>query len=322
MKILAIRQLGGIGDFLSMSPVFRGLKEKFPEARIELATSRLYASGSLLEIAERNPFIDKIHSIEPYDGTTKQTRGTWGKYYKDCPSIEESGVYKSADIVIDLNTACVDYEWPAMRSETGIMKPRYQIWCEHAEVSPSDIRPVYKPRFGENKKATSELTALGLDLRKPVVGLGVKAFDPKRGLGIKKVEKIADGLTSAGIQVVSIDQTAKVGPFNIIGKRISELMPMIGQMDLVITADSGILHMAGTMDTTILGIFGPTDPEMRMKPYRGKAIDAKLLVDCAPCWYLYPCLNKSTSKQFECMKKIGPELVVEEAKRMLQSVVQ
>lgn len=304
-----------------MSPVFRGLKEKHPEARIELATSRLYASGALLELAERNPFIDKIHSIEPYDGTTEQTKKTWGKYYKDCPSIEKMAVYKSAEIVVDLNTACVDYEWPAMHTAENIQKPRYQIWCEHAEVEPSDILPVYKTRIGENKKAALELKKLGLDKSKPIVGLGVRAFDPKRGLGMNKVEKIAEGLTRKGVQVVSIDQAAKAGPFNIVGKRISELMPMIGQMDLVITADSGILHMAGAMLTPILGVFGPTDPEMRMRPYKGRAIDARLLVDCSPCWYLYPCLKKSSSKHFECLKKIGPELVVEEAERMLQSVV-
>jgi ADP-heptose:LPS heptosyltransferase len=107
-KILVLRQLGGVGDVLAMSCVYKGLREKYPTHEIHLLTSKLYMAGSLVDIASHNPYIDAIHLYEPHLITTERTKYYWGKYFPNAEDIEADSFWQSADIAIDLNWVA----WP------------------------------------------------------------------------------------------------------------------------------------------------------------------------------------------------------------------
>ena len=90
-------------------------------------------------------------------------------------------------------------------------------------------------------------------------------------------------------------------------------------MKCVVTVDSGILHMSGVVGTPVIGIFGPTDYQMRTAYYRGSYTDSRKLIDCAPCWYNYPCLGKDFEhKPFECLNRVSVDCVVEETLRWVK----
>lgn len=309
--ILAVRQLGGIGDVLMMSCVYRGLREKYPKHTIKLVAPSIYLGGSLIDVAEHNPFIDEIHIIEPLDCTTQRTKTVWHQWFGNVPNIEDELIWKMADIKIDLNTPCVDYEWKVK----PIAKPRYQIWCEAADVTPSSFAPIYRilPDELDAARAYHDGNWKG----RKVVGVGLAAADKKRAVSLEKAGAICEGLRAKGLHPVTIDPTCTiVGVDYLINKRVRELMPLISLMDTVISVDSGLLHMAGTVGTPVVGLFGPTDYAMRMTNYLGSAINSRRLVDCAPCWYDYPCLGSTHGrKPYECLSRIQPEVVVEETLR-------
>jgi len=314
--ILVLRQLGGIGDVLMLSCVARGLKEKYPDHILKYATAQIYLAGALMDITEHNPMWDEIFAIEPCELTTQRTKEVWARYFgPDTPNIENDLLWKMADIAIDLNTACVDYEWPAM-AHGAIEKPRYQIWCDHAGVVPSSYAPIYRltPKEVENARTYAAEHWAG----KKVVGVGLSAHDKKRALGIGKLEEICRGLLDSGLHPITLDPTCSIpGIDYLINKRIRDLMPLIGQMSAAISADSGILHMAGTMGIPVIGLFGPTDYRMRMGNYLGSATDSTQLVDCAPCWYKYPCTSQTffRHKPFECLTRIPVSTIIEETLR-------
>lgn len=301
-----------------MSCVFRGLKEKYPQHQIELITSNEYMSGSLIEIAEHNPFITKIHLIEPWHSTTTTTRQCWPQFFAS-PDITEELLWKIADITIDLNTACIEHESQAWLAKKIPMIPRYEIWCNRAGVIPSTYKPIYKITQEEQKIADEFIYKNWGNKR--LIGVGLGACDKKRALTIGKLRQICKGLKNQGLHPITIDPTNRFEDLDyIIGKRFKELMPLIKRMDAVITVDSGLLHMAGTLDTPIIGIFGPTDPDMRMKLYRGSAINSKMLVPCAHCWYGYQCLKEQNpSLHYKCLTKIRPEIIIEETLRWVNS---
>jgi ADP-heptose:LPS heptosyltransferase len=321
-KILVARQIGGIGDVLSMSCVYRGLREKFPSASIELVTSPLYGAGALYEIAQHNPFIDKIHHVDPYAGCPERTRMVWGKFYKDCPPLEEFQLWKNADMTFDLNTPCVDYEWEAMHTPEGIQKPRYEIWCDFCEVVPSTYFPVYEFKEGEIEQARALLDSMGL--KKPII-VAVNANDEKRAVPKEKLLGVIRILQSRGYEVVTLDGTFKFNDVpGIVGQRFSQVMAIMSLGSVCVSGDSGLLHVAGTVGTPIVGIFGPTDPDMRMKLYQGSAIDGRRFAACSPCWYVYGCLTKGNllynpnpAYQITCMKKIPVEIIAAEVERWL-----
>lgn len=315
-RIVCVRQLGGIGDVLSMSCVYRGLKEKYPRSTIQLLTGRVYLGGALVEIAERNPYIDEVHIMEPYDGTTRRTKEVWAKYYRDCPEIDDSPLLTKADLVVDLNTACVDYEWIAMKSPEGIQKPRYQIWCEKAGVVPSTYAPAYKMTAHDRSFAETYWSRKGWH-KDTIIGVGIAACDSRRTFGIGRARTLCQKLKEKGYRPVIIDGTFNFPEFDSAnGLRTSEIIAAVSKMAIVVSPDTGLLHMAGTVGTPVIGIFGPTDQAMRMGMYTGSAIDSRKMMPCAPCWYDYPCLkDRNPAEHFKCMKKVSEDVIVEEVRR-------
>lgn len=83
-------------------------------------------------------------------------------------------------------------------------------------------------------------------------------------------------------------------------------------MDLVVTNDSGPMHMAAAAGTPTLALFGPTDP-VRTGPYgdRHRVIRAEL-----PCGE--PCYSRECRREGGvCLEGVTPERVADEALEML-----
>jgi len=308
--------MGGIGDVLMLSCVFRGLREQYPNHALKYVTTQLYAGGALVDLAEHNPYIDERIIIEPYEGCSARTKEVWGRYYAGCPAIENEVIWQKADLTVCLNTACVDYEWERLRIGQPIEKPRYQIWCEKAGVVPSSYAPIYRITDKERTEAEAVWSSRGWN-DKRVVGVGVATFDPKRGIPIDKTREICLRLRSAGLHPVTVDASVSIpGIDSLVGQRLRNLLPLIERMNALISVDSGLVHMAGAVGTPVIGIFGPTDQAMRMGMYLGSATDSRNLMSCAPCWYSYPCRKDiNPGEHFKCLKKIGADVIVEETLR-------
>lgn len=111
----------------------------------------------------------------------------------------------------------------------------------------------------------------------------------------------------------------EVGPrpdlINLGGKTsLVELASHLQNMDLVLTVDSGPMHMAAALNIPVLALFGPTDPA-RTGPY-GSGHRA-LVVDRVPC---RPCFSGTcTRNDHVCMQHLFPSHVAEVALSMLQT---
>jgi ADP-heptose:LPS heptosyltransferase len=95
-----------------------------------------------------------------------------------------------------------------------------------------------------------------------------------------------------------------------------ELVTLFNRSKLVITHDTGPLHLASTTHTNIIAIFGPTAPNA-VVPFNNKNI--KILsfgnmVACSPC---YDGKNYATCSRAACMDAITPSYVFSEAIKIL-----
>lgn len=308
-----------MGDVISLlTPVFRGLREKYPKHKLSLITGNVYLGGALTDIANHTPFIDCIYPIEPYDATPLSTSQVWAKYYQNTPRIEDELIWKRAEQVFDLNVSCVQYEWPAMHTPEGITKPRYVIWCEAAGVKPSTYRPIYEVTKAEKAVAEDYFAERNWDADR-CVAVATSCCDKRRALGHQKLYNICAGIRDLGYRPVIIDPTFKFPDMDSVNaKPVRELMPILERMRLAVSADSGLLHMAGTLGVPVIGLFGPTDAKMRMGEYTGSAIDPTKLVSCSPCWYTYDCTkNPNPAEHYKCLNKIGVDVVVQKIEQWL-----
>ena len=92
------------------------------------------------------------------------------------------------------------------------------------------------------------------------------------------------------------------GVFNLVGKTsLLELIDLIAAAAVVVSCDTGPMHLAVALGKPLVALFGPSD-ERRTGPYRGTVIRAKL--DCAPC-------SRKTCAVPTCMEAIRPEDVLQ-----------
>jgi ADP-heptose:LPS heptosyltransferase len=95
---------------------------------------------------------------------------------------------------------------------------------------------------------------------------------------------------------------------------LPSLAAICGHARLFVGVDSGVMHLAAAMGTSVVGIFGPTDWRTagpRGVPYR----IARQPVECAPC-LLSQC-KWSGRDERKCLKLLEPQKVVESARELI-----
>jgi len=92
---------------------------------------------------------------------------------------------------------------------------------------------------------------------------------------------------------------------------LKELCALLKEVDLMITCDSGPMHIAAALGTPTVALFGPTDPK-RTGPYGGGHRVLQGRADCAPCF-------KRSCPENRCLQGITVEEVFSAAEEALRA---
>ncbi|MEO8426972.1 MAG: lipopolysaccharide heptosyltransferase II [Verrucomicrobiota bacterium] len=93
---------------------------------------------------------------------------------------------------------------------------------------------------------------------------------------------------------------------------IPEMIEWIRLCDLMVTNDTGPMHVAAALRKPVVSMFGPTEPR-RTGPYFQTDRTIQTALPCVPC------LNHTChyEKPFECLRAIRPQVVYQEIQRRL-----
>jgi len=80
---------------------------------------------------------------------------------------------------------------------------------------------------------------------------------------------------------------------------------LLQQASVVLTNDSGMMHLAQSQKTAVVAIFGPTSRELGFFPFPEKSIVLEKELPCRPC--TTQGLHHCPEKHFNCMKLIETE---------------
>ena len=84
-------------------------------------------------------------------------------------------------------------------------------------------------------------------------------------------------------------------------------------MDVVVSGDSGPLHLAGALGVKYLGLYGPTSP--MLTGVRSSSVGKIIYSDCdCPL----PCYQEVCRRDLECMTSISPEIVAADLIKLLR----
>jgi heptosyltransferase I len=113
----------------------------------------------------------------------------------------------------------------------------------------------------------------------------------------------------------AIAQAAPQRCLDLTGKiSLPEMVEWIRLSDLMISNDTGPMHVAAALGRPLVAIFGPTEPR-RTGPYGHLASALQAGLPCVPCMES----RCSYAKPVECLRMISPGAVLEQARLQLQA---
>ena len=165
----------------------------------------------------------------------------------------------------------------------------------------------------ERERARVDLEALGISSGRPLVVLNPGAaygpakrwpaarfaelgrlFQERRGAGIAVTGAAADAGLAAEIGAALAQK-----PADLTGKTtLRGLLGVMSRAAVVVTNDTGPMHMANALRVPVVGVFGPTDPRATA-PFHPPA--AVLKKDGVPCW---PCFYRECPYGHQCMTAV------------------
>lgn len=153
------------------------------------------------------------------------------------------------------------------------------------------------------------------ELPPPVVGLVVGATRPQKRWPEPYFARLADSLWSRygassvllggpeeAATAARIVETARSPLVSAIGKTTEkQLAALIARLSVVVSGDSGPLHIAAAVGTPVVALFGSTDPA-ETGPYRAAGSVLYDAFSCAPCRK-----HPSCGGVFPCLQALTPE---------------
>lgn len=128
-------------------------------------------------------------------------------------------------------------------------------------------------------------------------------------------------LGSAGEKEINnlvIEGTMLGNIYNLCGSySILESALIVSKLDLMITNDSGLMHVANALKVPVVGIYGPTDV-VRTSPRSSSSAVVRLDYDCMPCFKMSGNEDVLNCKySYKCLNDITPEMVLNKIEELL-----
>ena len=111
----------------------------------------------------------------------------------------------------------------------------------------------------------------------------------------------------------SIETAAPGRVENMIGKTsITDAAAIIAAARLVVSNDSGLMHLAGFLGTPVVGIFGSTSPAWT-RPLGKKVHCAKINCECSPCFR-----RTCRYRHYNCLRNLSADYVASVAAQLVK----
>jgi len=322
---IVIIKPSSLGDIVHALPTAAALRRRFPKAHIAWVVKREWA-----EVLEGNPDLNEVIAV---DLTTR--RGWWeaigairaGKFNM---AVDLQGLFRSA-LLGWLSGAPAHigfaegregsswlYRYLVQGGEPSLHAvDRYLLIARSLAAPMEPLGPSSFPLPADPEIAT-RIAALAGNGEGDVVLVNPSARWPTKQWSPESFAVVADELHRRGARVTLIGASGDepIGeqvlrhmhtvPLNLIGQTtLKELIALLRMARVVVTNDSGPMHLAAAVGTPVVALFGPTDPA-KTGPYGGGHVVLRSAVPCSPC-FSRGCVNPVT---MECLTTIRPQQVI------------
>ena len=327
MKILIIR-LSSLGDIVITQPVAKVLREVYPDAQIDFYTKKKFAG-----LVKAFGCVDDVL--------------VWEKKNLLSGSCRMASLRNDYDIVVDLHSKLNTFIIKRMikaKKKVTYSKKHFLRWLMIRKLTKKEISSTIDLYFSalrklgiEEESSFPELITLNKNLQgfQNLEGLRKIAIFPGAIHKTKQypIEQLAEFIDSIPTEwnckfiilgsksekelSEKLQSYAKTELLNFCGKfDITQLISAIDLCDVIISNDSGPMHIAAALKKPQIAIFGATHPKLGFAPLNEKAVILKTDIPCQPCSLHGG--EKCPKGHFKCMKEISPKLLKQNLKKILK----
>lgn len=335
-RILLIKP-SSLGDIVHAVPTLSALRAAFPQADIAWLVKRQWAG-----LLERVEGLDRIWPVEPslagWLGQIPKLRAAGFDLVVDLQGLFRSGA-------IARLTGC--------STRVGFANAREGspfFYTHRVPVPTRDMHAVDryllvaaalgalkggKPEFrlrplqADQEEVLRLLDGHGVKAGGPWIAMNVSARWPTKRWPLESFAAVADQIHQEGLGPVvliggpderadaeTIKRMMNNTPVDLTGETSVGLLPaLLKSTALLLTNDSGPMHVAAAVGTPVVALFGPTSP-LRTGPYGAEHRVIRSGVRCSPC-FSRVCHN---TVHLECLKTISPARVLEAVREQLGKV--
>ncbi len=332
-RILLIKP-SSLGDIVHALPTLACLRDRFPRARIAWLVKRQWA-----ELVERAEGLDEVWPVEPgfsgWAAIVPRIRAAGFDLVLDLQGLLRSGVIawlSGCPLRVGFAngregspffyTHRVPVPTPDMHAVDRYRLVARALGTGAASTQDSMPAPQFKLRpFPADEKTVTELLGRhGLNPGDPWIAVSVSARWPTKRWPPEFFAEVLNRIyeASLGTPILigapdeqEVAQAVKTQVRHdlpdLIGATTPGLLPaLLASARLLLTNDSGPMHVAAAVGTPVVALFGPTSP-LRTGPYGAGHQVLRHQVPCSPC-FSRVCRNQVP---LECLVGISPQTVYE-----------
>jgi ADP-heptose:LPS heptosyltransferase len=331
VKFLVVR-FSSIGDIILTTPVVRHLKKEVKDAEVHFLTKSEYTT-----LLESNPYVDRVHSFD----------GNLQKNIRELQALQ-------MDYLIDLhhNARSARLKFGLKRMDFSVNKLNWKKWLL-VNLKLNRLPDVHMVDRNLDTISTfiTERDQLGLDYFIPkgeevdlsslpavfqegYLGLSIGAQHETKKLPLalltelcKKLKHPVLVLGGPGDKETGEALAAALPEKSILNGcglyKLHQSASLVRQCRVLITHDTGLMHMGAAFGKKIISIWGNTIPGFGMYPYRSHPSSMQFEVEglsCRPCSKIG--YQKCPKKHFRCMMDQDLEGLAEAANRLFRETTE
>jgi|GEM_PF-51411 len=331
MRKFLVVNMNYMGDALLTTPAIAALRQAFPDAQIDTVVG----AGTAAEVLHGNPDLNQIIARTARGGASRLLqiyRLLRAGRYTDAVILPPLPGYAFAAWLartprrIGLGGRGMNHFLTHLRRSTAVHMADAMLDTMPLSPSAERRRRLVVAVDEESEEAAAALLAeCGIEPGISLVAVNIGATRPQKRWFAESFAAMLDGLGDTQVVLVGagaedtqmaadIVSRTKSSPINLVGKtKVRALAAILKRCDLLISGDSGPMHLATAVGTPCVALFGSTDPNVT-GPFDEYSEAIYKNLSCSPCGNHPTCNGR-----YDCLREITPEEVVLAARRVLRS---
>jgi heptosyltransferase-2 len=326
-KILIIAP-AWVGDTVMAQPLFMGLKQRFPDALIDV-----YAPHWVAPVLARMPEVNAVilnpfghGQLRLFERLRAARKLRTARYdqaivlpnsFKSALIPFFAGIPQRTGFVGEMRYGLLNDARPLDEQIYPLLVERFALLAEPRQQALARPVPTPRLRINDNQRDAT-LLRLHLSSQQPIVALCPGAeYGPAKRWPAEHFGQLAQSLHKRGFQIwligsakdqaigAAVNAASGAVCRNLCGETtLDEAIDLLSCATSVVSNDSGLMHVAAALNKPLLALYGSSSPDFT-PPLSEQARIISLNLACSPCFK-----RECPLGHFDCMLKLTPDRVL------------